>query len=106
MVIFTRGSTLNLAGEAAASRFLSHSVCFRTPAVGVRCHASYFHARTRRLHLLKAIHYDSKIISFDSSRQRRGRHPIKSYVAASETSIQDTTEPSRIAGLAHCSSVP
>jgi len=54
----------------------------------VRCHASYFHARTRRLHLLKVIHYDSKIISFDSSRQRRGRHPIKSYVAAPETTIR------------------
>lgn len=52
------------------------------------CVVSYFHARTRRLHLLKAIHYDSKIISFDSSRQRRGRHPIKSYVAAPETTIR------------------
>lgn len=52
------------------------------------CVVSYFHARTRRLHLLKAIHYDSKIISFDSSRQQRGRHPIKSYVAAPETTIR------------------
>ena len=51
---------------------------FLGPVVDVLCHASYFHARTRRLHLLKAIHYDSKIISFDSSRRRRGRHPIKS----------------------------
>lgn len=50
------------------------------------CFATYFHARTRRLHLLKAIHYDSKIISWDSSRRWRGRHPIKSYVAAPETS--------------------
>lgn len=36
---------------------------FLGPVVDVLCHASYFHARTRRLHLLKAIHYDSKIIS-------------------------------------------
>lgn len=36
---------------------------FWAPVVDVLCHASYFHARTRRLHLLKAIHYDSKIIS-------------------------------------------
>lgn len=50
-------------------------------------YAGYFHAHMRRLHTLKAIYYDSKIISYDSSRRRRGRHPIKSYVAAPETAI-------------------
>jgi len=57
------------------------------PSACVATHRIFTHAR--RLHLLKAIHYDSKIISFDSSRQWRGRHPIKSYVAAPETTEYD-----------------
>lgn len=86
--IFTPGSKLNVSRPPSSFYFFIPFFSIRTLAVGVRCHASYFHARTRRLHLLKAIHYDSKIISFDLSRQWRGRHPIKSYVAASETTIR------------------
>lgn len=85
--------------------FFGTSHVQRTLAVGVRCYASYFHARTQRLHLLKAIHYDSKIISFDSSRQRRGRHPIKSYVAAPETTIR-TRRASLYISLVRTSCVP
>lgn len=85
--------------------FFGTSHVQRTLAIGVRCYASYFHARTQRLHLLKAIHYDSKIISFDSSRQRRGRHPIKSYVAAPETTIR-TRRASLYISLVRTSCVP
>lgn len=59
-----------------------------------------------RLHLLKAIHYDSKIISFDSSRRRRGRHPIKSYVAAPETSSRIQGACSHISRLRRAFSFP
>lgn len=83
----TRGSKLNL---SRPSHFFYYFFFFffLFELLPSACVVSYFHARTRRLHLLKAIHYDSKIISFDSSRQRRGRHPIKSYVAAPETTIR------------------
>lgn len=74
------------------SPFPSHSIRFRASLPSPwralpRIVFSRTHVRGGT-HLLKAIHYDSKIISSDSSRQRRGRHPIKPYVAASEATVR------------------